>query len=233
MKSGVSIMNPTTEDLAKYELSHEIGPGETALWLGTPNMRHAFFLASPATFLFVIIGTAFWIIKLCTEYSNSAQDVRAMFVFVCIFLAALIIDALVILALKRVYYLLSDRNLYIYIQNNWYSNLSYYTRQACSNHHGQVLTYKLSKIIDLEVRKSFLNRSVGNIYLDNSILPDGIIYQYDPERYKQNVSVRTKRFPIQLSTNLTLSNVLYCINDVPDVCELLRVTINRIVRRNE
>lgn len=232
MKRGLSIMDPTADDLAKYELSHEIAPDERPLWLGAPDMKYAFSLASPTILLFIAIIAAFWRIKLGFDSGGSARDARAMIVFDCTVAFFLIADLVIVLSLKQVLYLITDRCINIFIKDIWYVNLNYNTRKACQNHRGRVLKYDLSKILDIEARKSYFNGNIGNIYLENSILSDGAVYRYDAKRYS-NVSIKFRWFPIQLSTRLNLANIIYAINDVSAVCDLLRCAINRVVRRSE
>jgi len=218
-------MNPTLEELEKYQLIHEVDSDERLLWLGAPNMKYAFFLVSPATLLFSLILIAYWNVKFGLVYSSSDQNARAAIAFGCLFAFTFIFDLIVILSLKPFFYLITDKNLCILVKDGWYVNLLYYTRKARSG----VLRYSLVYIGDFAVRKSFINDDVGNIYFDDSISSDGIIDQQN--KTDKDIKFRLKRFPIQISTRVGYAHIFYCVNDVSEVCELLREAIQKARRR--
>jgi hypothetical protein len=218
VKGGISIMNPTSEELEKYGLIHAVESDERPLWLGTPNMKYAFLLASPTTVLFLIILVAYWRVKVGLDYSSD-RNARAAIVFDCIFAFTLILDLFIILLLKPFFYLITDKNINILVKDGLYANLLYYTRK--SRNIG--LRYPLNNLRYFEIRKSFLNNKIGNIYLD-SVSSDGTVSKYNSESNK-DVTFRVQRFPIQISTRINVVNVLYCVTDVSAVSELLRGAI--------
>jgi len=223
LKQDVSINNPSAEELARYGMSRHVISGEQPLWFGIPNVRYAFLLGSPTTFLFAALFVGFWRLKFGLEYEGSGVEARAMIVFDAIIVFVLAFDCLIINSLRGVSYLITDRRLLITLKSVWYIKILYNARRAIRNHNGRVLSYNLENIGNFKTRKSLLNSKIGNIYLESGILTDRTVYM---GRNDGKVGFRFKRFPIQFSTQLKLANVMYAITNVAAVSALLCSAIN-------
>lgn len=215
MKRGVSIIDPTSDDLARYELSCEIGSGEKPLWLGSPDMRYVFTLASSTYLLVIMFVAACFIIKLGIqlELDGDAYALRGVVVFSCIFAFIMIFDIAFILTLRRVIYLMSDKYIYIFIRDVRYTILYRLIGEACVDGRNRVLKYKLSQLSYYRAYSSVINKNVGNIFLS----PHSA---YFPNNNDDIVCVERQK--VLCSSVTRIYDAIYAVRNFSQLCDIIK-----------
>ena len=178
MKSGLSIVNPTADDLQTYGMSRHVEACEKPLWLGSPNMTYSLIFAALVTVSSSIIFVVYYRIKIgfgCHAFSVNiwfecgqyATEARAKIFFDLFPVVIFLFEIIFISSLKYISYLITDKHIYIFIENNWRAKLAYRTRMAVSKNGKPIFRYDWADLRRVEVRSSIINCNVGNIYLCN------------------------------------------------------------------
>ncbi len=241
MKNGVSILRPSAYDLQNYGMLQHVDSDEKPLWLGFPNMRYAFIFAAPVLILCLIVWSAYYRTTLgfgCDTFSvrvgfecgQSATEARGKIFFDLFTASVFLFEVLVVAALKYVSYLITDKHIHIFIENHWCVNIANKTRLAISKNGGRHFCYDLARLRRLEVRSSIFNKNVGSIYLCN-VNFDGTISGDNSscvgKTYNQTnengdiVKIKNKQAVFPGSWTLSLTNIIYAINDIDSLCDAI------------
>lgn len=236
MKSGVSIANPTAEDLANCEISREIGSDEKVLWLGSPDMRYAFTLASPTSLLIMLVIVSYWIIKMMVGFDGSGYMVRALVVFSLTFAFALALDLMLVASLRYVSYLISDKTIYFFLRDFWFMGVAPINQfrkggEPCFDGRGRVIKYELPDVARLEAYRSLVNKSVGNISIDT--ITNVMASRTYTDTNSVDTTIKCRYRKMLFTTRLFLSETVYAVNGVSSVCGLLECAIKEASDRSK
>lgn len=241
MKSGVSILYPSIKDLERYGMLKYVDVGERPIWLGSPNMWRAVILSAPALIIFLIICCAYYrvtlgfgcaniSVKVGFECGKSVPDARGKIFFDLLTVVLSVFSASVVMALRYVSYLLTDKYIHIFIEKNWCVEIASKTRMAISNNNSRHFRYELARLRRLEARSFMIDGSVGNIYLCN-VNFDGTVSDGDvlcgAKSYKKtnetglSNKIKNSRVVFAGSWTLSLVNVVYAVNGIEGVCDAI------------
>ncbi|MDE2115867.1 MAG: hypothetical protein KGJ29_13475, partial [Hyphomicrobiales bacterium] len=144
-------MNPSIDDVVAYGFKDEIETTERPLWLGTPNLKYAYILAMPL--MMVLLETLVAVVAIYDHitYDGSPLAQREVMIFDTILFSLFIFNMFYILILTQFTYLITEKNLYIFIKDNWFANLSFSVRRACRICKSRFLKFDLSLFGTLSV----------------------------------------------------------------------------------
>jgi hypothetical protein len=241
MKSGVSIFRPSVHDLQKYGMLKYVDSSEKPLWLGSPNMMYSAIFAAPALITALIICCVYYrmvlgfgcgnsAVRVGFECGQSVTDARGKIAFDLIIVTACAFVASIVMALRYVSYLVTDRYIHIFIEKNWCVEIAYRTRMAVSKNGSRHFRYELARLRRLEVRSSIVNINVGNIYLcdvnfdstvGDSDVSCGIKACNQMPDSGHVIKINYKQVVFAGSWKLSLANVIYGVNGIESLCDVL------------